>query len=113
MYFSSKLNIVDACIVVITLGVSIVYTILDLIGDRNNHRYTLVGSDSAGLCCLRSLRKMVHGVPPSPPSDGDAVFLRVLVNTTSRDVLVWEGLDKDSSNFKTVDSLGRFTGVDF
>uniref|UniRef100_A0A8C5AWH4 Transmembrane phosphatase with tensin homology n=1 Tax=Gadus morhua TaxID=8049 RepID=A0A8C5AWH4_GADMO len=34
VYFSSKLNIIDAFIVVITLGVSIIYTILDIIGDR-------------------------------------------------------------------------------
>lgn len=32
VYFSSKLNIVDACVVVITLVVTMVYTFSDLTG---------------------------------------------------------------------------------
>ncbi|XP_056449679.1 putative tyrosine-protein phosphatase TPTE [Gadus chalcogrammus] len=53
VYFSSKLNIIDAFIVVITLGVSIIYTTLDIIGDRTDHR------GPKGLSFLRILRIII------------------------------------------------------
>lgn len=40
-YFSSKLNIVDACVVVITLVVTMIYTFTDLTGTSLIPRYIL------------------------------------------------------------------------
>lgn len=41
VYFSSKLNIIDACVVVVTLVVTIVYTFTDLSGASLIPRYLL------------------------------------------------------------------------
>lgn len=41
VYFSSKLNIVDACVVVITLVVTMIYTFSDLSGASLIPRYVL------------------------------------------------------------------------
>lgn len=41
VYFSSKLNIVDACVVVITLVVTMIYTFTDLTGTSLIPRYIL------------------------------------------------------------------------
>lgn len=40
VYFSAKLNIVDACVVVITLVVTMIYTFTDLSGVNLIPRYT-------------------------------------------------------------------------
>ncbi len=41
VYFSSKLNIVDACVVVVTLVVTMIYTFSDLSGASLIPRYLL------------------------------------------------------------------------
>ena len=75
MYFSSKLNIIDACIVVVTLAVSVTYTSLDLMGNCNNSRYTRFCATVYTLLMLT------------------VVCLRVLVTTISRDVLLRVGVE--------------------
>lgn len=42
VYFSSKLNIIDACVVVITLVVTMIYTFTDLSGPSLIPRYLFI-----------------------------------------------------------------------